>query len=234
MNALAIAQSLMRESVTWNSSLNPFKAHVEEGMPHLVVVAGDNGSGKSYFVEWMRGWGRKHHDLQETICISIRVRTGSGLGDMSGMRKSMIFGQEDEQSTGETSVAVALRALHNMAGREESGYRCLMILDEPEIGLSGAYSRAFGEPIAEKLSAIACKSTSLVVVTHSRAFVTGLMEKLGGKPSFVYMGADAPTLDQWLQGDGQRSVDDLLALSTKCRDQRRQVDAMESEARQAA
>lgn len=57
MNALAIAQSLMRESVTWNSSLNPFKAHVEEGMPHLVVVAGDNGSGKSYFVEWMGDGG---------------------------------------------------------------------------------------------------------------------------------------------------------------------------------
>lgn len=57
MNALAIAQSLTRESVTWNSSLNPFKAHIEEGMPHLVVVAGDNGSGKSYFVEWMRGLG---------------------------------------------------------------------------------------------------------------------------------------------------------------------------------
>lgn len=234
MNALAIAQSLTSESVMWNSSLNPFKAHIEEGLKQLVVVAGDNGSGKSYFVEWMRGWGRGHHDLQESICISIRVRTGAGLGDVSGMRKSMVFGQEDVQSTGETSVAVALRAMHNMATREESGYRCLMILDEPEIGLSASYSRAFGELIAEKLSAIACKSTSLVVVTHSRTFVTGLMDRLGAKPSFVFMGEQQQTLEQWLGGTEQRTVEDLLALSEKCRAQRRQVNAMEAEARKAA
>ncbi len=234
MEALKIAKALVSESAMWSSELNPFKAHIEDGMANLVVVAGDNGSGKSYFVEWMRGWGRGNHGLQETICISIRVRTGAGHSDMSGMRKSMVFGDEDVQSTGETSVAVALRAMHNMKSREESGYRCLMILDEPEIGLSSAYSFAFGELIAQKLAEIPCKSTSLVIVTHSRTFVTGLMKQLQQKPSFVYMGEAPQTLNEWLKGDQPRSVEDLLALSAMCRDRRRQVNAMEAAAREAA
>lgn len=237
MNALEIAKGMVARSELWTSPLNPFKAHIEDGMPHLVVVAGDNGSGKSYFVERLRAWGRGHHGLDETICISMRLRTGAGLSDISGTKRAMVFGREEVQSTGQTSVAVALRALHNMKMREESGHKCLVILDEPEIGLAGSYSRALGELIASRLRQIPCQRTSLVLVTHSRALVTGLRDVegvTGAPPSFVFLGERPRSLASWLEGDENRTVDELLGLQARCLDHRQAVETLEGAVRAAA
>lgn len=185
----------------------PFQAKFYEGDARVVVVVGENASGKSLLFRIIASKLQRDENLLP-ITISIRERTGSGLGEMSGMRRMFMFGDETEQSTGANSANVLQGGFHN-AGRETPG---VLMLDEPEIGLSDGYARAMGELIGREAKALSETCHGVVVVTHNRGLVRGIAQGLDATPTFICTGDSPAPLNEWVGGADTRTVEDLLNL----------------------
>jgi hypothetical protein len=207
-SAVGTARWVAAESMLFNDSGSPFRAAVS-GSARLLVVTGENASGKSLFVRVMAA------RLQQTekvlpVTISIRERTGAGTSEVSGMRRVFMFGDEHEQSTGATSVNV----VHN--GFKNVDRPSILILDEPEIGLSEAYAQALGTFIGEQAKDVPKQCIGVMVVTHSRPLVGGLIAGYGRRPTHVAVfPVEVPQkagVTGWLDHVEERSVEDLLAL----------------------
>jgi hypothetical protein len=221
-----LVEDMLANLSYWDDPTSPVRAYMAAGHPKVLFVAGENCSGKSFFVEHLRSWGKHFLEKGTSICISIRERTGAGTSDISGMRRVMMFGDESEQSTGATSVSVIARAFGNLAGRAEDGYRTLLVLDEPEIGLSEGYTRAMGTWLGEQIQAMPEKTAAVVVVSHSRALAKAL-QAVVGTPSFVHMGHPLG-FDDWTTSVESRSVSDLLGLEETGRILRNAIRAFET------
>lgn len=189
----------------------PFQAHLTQGVSNLVLVTGSNASGKSVFFRVLASLAKAEENATG-ITLSIRERTGSGLHEMASMRRAMMYGEEGEQSTGACSVHTAENGFGNARRYAEEGKRVVLMLDEPEMGLSEDYTSAMGQWLAQQAKAMTHKNElGLVVVTHSRALVKRLVEELGQNPTFV--NTDSPqSVGQWLEQVPKRTVEDLLAL----------------------
>lgn len=200
------AEWLASESLLFADEQSPFTASVVAGDPRLVLIVGENASGKSLFFRALIGRAQMYK--ASPITISIRERSGSGTFEMAGMRRAMMFGEENEQSTGATSVKVVSTGFKNLASREKS----VLGLDEPEMGLSDGYAEAFGEYIGAMAYDTPTSCLGVIVVTHSRILARGLVGGFGKAPTFVRLGEGPSTLDEWLDTPEVHSVDELLAL----------------------
>lgn len=211
--AASLAKVAVSESVLLNDPSVPFSAEISAvGHPRVLVVVGDNASGKSLFFQIMGGMGL---DFEVSpINISIRERTGAGTYEMSGMRRAMMFGDESEQSTGATSARVVATGFKNVLSRLEDGKRALLYLDEPEMGLSDGYAYALGEFIGKEVCSLPEEAPGVVVVTHNRRLVKGLVDGLGADPSLVNMSGSS-VLSDWLSAEDKKTIDDLLDLPKK-------------------
>lgn len=194
------------ESLLFNDEESPFRASMLAGAPRLLVVAGENASGKSLFSRML--CARLHGTGLLPISISIRERTGAGDSGMGGMRRVFMLGDESDQSTGATSVQVVRSGFRNVKQKKES---TLLALDEPELGLSDGYARAFGQYIGGQARETPKQCAGVVVVTHSRSLVAGLLGGYGEPPTFVLLDGDAD-LQRWLATPEVRTVEQLLAL----------------------
>jgi hypothetical protein len=210
VNPHQLAAELLDESKLWCHKDLPFEASLEKGHPRVLLVAGENGSGKSLLVEGLLGWGRHHHGISP-VQVSIRQRVGGGAAEMGGFARMMMFGDETEQSTGATSVKVLEGAFSTIASRAEENKSALLVLDEPELGLSDGYAQAMGTYLAEKALQLPPRACGLVIVTHSRSLAQSLADDLGAAPSFLKLGVAQP-YEKWLEGEPRRSVKDLLQL----------------------
>ena len=207
-----LVDDMLKYGAFWADRRCPLGAHLERGDDRALFVGGDNATGKSLFVEYLRTWAQHGHDFSQ-MCVSIRERTGSGLSDMADMRRSMMFGNESEQSTGATSLSTTLQAFGSLAGWTEKAptKSLLAVLDEPDIGLSPAYSAAMGTLLASKLKELDSSPVHLVIVTHNKKMAQAFAQERGLAPTFVHM--DTPmSFESWLSNEPKRSVDELLAL----------------------
>lgn len=229
MNIHTVMVEMLEENIFWKHPENPFTAHAHQGDPNVMFVAGDNGSGKSLLVEYFRGWA-KHHAKASTMCVSIRERVGGGLDDMAGMKKTFMFGDETEQSTGATSVSVAERAFTSLKTwcEESPDKDFLMVLDEPEIGLSHAYASAMGQHLAKCFQDVGSSRANLIVVTHNQALAKAFTEQRHKQPAFVHMGQSS-TFDEWLQSTRLRTVPELLTMQQQGHENRKVVWRIERE-----
>lgn len=216
-----LAQSMLCDSVLWGGDSLPFTGYPYVGHPQVLLVVGENCSGKSFFVESLRAWSAHHHGMA-SICVSIRERTGSGLSDMSGLRRSMMFGDECEQSTGACSARVVETAFSNVHSWAEAGRKPVLVLDEPEIGLSDGYARAMGQYLGQQAKTIPPGACGVVIVTHSRTLAGALRDELGVTPSFVRLEA-VQDFDAWVVSVEHRSVEELLTLRELNHERWRQV-----------
>lgn len=230
MTVLAgLVDECQRESYLLSHPETPFPSHVAIPDPsaRIVVVAGENASGKSVAFQVIAG--ALHRSGVLPITISIRERTGAGLNEMAGMRRSMMFGDESEQSTGATSFSTAEAGFRNVLGRAEEGAAACLLLDEPELGLSDAYAAAMGEWIAQQANGLPAISAGVVVVTHSRALVQALAQSAAVPPIFLFMGTQPQTLRQWLVSPEVRTVADLVALKSRGNSGRKEVNRLLAE-----
>lgn len=200
---LATARWLAEESAVFNDG--PFNASVVAGYPRLLLVLGDNASGKSLMFRLIAGEAQR--EGVHAITLSIRERSGAGVAEMAHMRKAMIFGDEQTSSTGAISARVVETAFRQV--RENP---VLLGFDEPELGLSEGYAHALGALIAAEAGAAAAQLRGVVVVTHSRAVVSGLLSGTSASPSVLFAGSDISNLEQWLGHREVRSIDELRAL----------------------
>lgn len=211
MSALDTVVSTLKgveeDSAFFNTEQSPFKLKfIESEKPsNICLVLGDNASGKSLFVEIARNRASMHHKIKN-ICVSIRERTGSGTFEMASFRRSVMFGEEHEQSTGSTSIGVLVNALNQATQFEEFK---LLVLDEPEIGLSTSYSEALAELISK--NAQEAKNAFLLVVTHRKECVTKFLE-MHNKNIHVALLGGVTSVQDWLESKNQKSLDELLAL----------------------
>lgn len=230
-SACSIARETLEDTRFWTHENCPFHAHLTEGDPDLLVIGGANATGKSVLFEFIAGVAKREANAL-SITISIRERTGAGTFEMSGMRRSMMFGDEHEQSTGATSVSVVQRGFDNLQNRERP---VMLMLDEPDLGLSADYAYAMGAYIGQRTREVSAQLDAflgVVVVTHSRELIRGI-QATGGKPSFVSTGEHL-SLAQWLESTSSKTVEDLLALNDMGCRLRRETSRLFSELRKEA
>ncbi|USN14084.1 hypothetical protein KABACHOK_02480 [Brevundimonas phage vB_BpoS-Kabachok] len=200
----------------------PFKGSFHDGDPRVVVITGENASGKSLVFRILAG--TLQQEKITAVTLSIRERTGGGSFEMARMRRAFIYGDEEEQSTGATSARVVRSGFKN-AGRE--GDAGVLMLDEPEMGLSDGYARALGELIGVKARTAeadggmndACHG--VVVVSHNRPLVHGLIQGLRASPTFVNMSPAPVDLNDWLSTPERRTIAELEALSETAGERRK-------------
>ena len=179
-------------------------ASIEPGHPRLLVISGENAGGKSFFAKVMRSRLREALPHCEWIPISMTTRTSSG------MHRAFMFGDESTSSTGQTSFRAVRGALTTCRGRDTPH---VLLLDEPDIGLSEGYQGALGEMVEEFASNLPETTQGLVVVSHARPLIGKLMHL---DPTCVRVGDDLRPTREWLKnGDLPRSIADIEALRDK-------------------
>jgi len=202
----------------FNREPAPFHAVIDRQDPKLVVITGENASGKSLFFQFVAAMVREE-DGALPLTISIRERISA----TNGMRRVFMFGDETEQSTGATSINTLVNAFTRNLDHEDGS---MLMLDEPELGLSDGYARAMGEYIGQSTHDIPAVCGGVIVITHSRTLVGGLLDGYGATPTHVSISADAPQpagIQQWLESSEERTVEQLLALRDVGLDRWRQV-----------
>lgn len=165
-----------------------------------LIIYGENVSGKSFIGKLCEAVFRKD---------GVGVRSASvGNRTASGVEKAFIYGDESSQSTGATSFRVmdlCLNSSINDVGET------LMILDEPDLGLSPKYSRTLGKYLAEKINS--CSDDKyIIVVSHNADFLESFHHNLKVKPSHIGINT-SETFDEWLKSDSLADIDDLMNLS---------------------
>lgn len=217
------AHSLVEESFLLSHEDFPFSYHFEAGDGRVVILAGDNSSGKSLLGQVIAAKAHIVHQVSPMVASMAR-RTAEGMG------RAIIYEDEQYHPTGRTSVSVALKALRNLSTRLEEEGAGLAILDEPDIGLSEGFAYAFGEKMAAMINALPQEGAwGALIISHSRQLAQGLVDHLARRPTFVHT-SEPKTLDAWLAENPRRSVADLEAMIDGWGPQFRMVTAILDEA----
>lgn len=170
----------------------------------VLVVTGDNASGKSFFCKYLRAilnadrqtWGRI-----EIMDGGMHRRTRAGI------ERAFMYGDEERESTGDLSLCFVLTGLRTCRGRETAH---ILSLDEPDVGLSEGYQMALGDLLHGFAKDLPQHTTGLIIVTHSRPIIERLAPLA---PHFVRVGEDARTTAEWLSdGPTPRSIEELQSL----------------------
>ena len=110
----------------WFKEPSPFRCKLEKNHSKLCVITGPNASGKSLLRKILHN---HHHDKKiEYIVTSQEKRCAS-----SGIERVLIYGSDEDESTGCNSIKTLLKVIKTGKSRESS---FSIMLDEPEIGCS--------------------------------------------------------------------------------------------------
>lgn len=183
----------------------------EEADNKLLVVIGDNATGKSFITATLLAAGNGWHNING-YNVSMGRRTSDG------MEKLFVYGDETQESTGATTLKSIIGAFNNIksyAEDKETSSKMLLILDEPTLGLSLGYEKAMGKFIAQQFNEMKDieNVVGVVVVTHSKSMVKQI-QACGLNPSVVST-ESAKTLKDWYDEDEDKSIEDLLSLKQK-------------------
>lgn len=185
----------------------------------VVLVLGDNASGKSLLVRWLSEYLSAMFESAEGLQVSMRYRT------MGGMHRAFMYGGigDSEDSTGAVSTVAIQGAFRTAKGRDTP---TMVVLDEADMGLSENFGHAYGQLAARHVAqGLGDFCLGLAVITHSREVVRGLLEGLGCEPHVITVGEGAPTLTQWLEGPLQRrTVEELESLQALSMTRYREFD----------
>jgi predicted ATPase len=195
----------------------PLKATYHEGdvESRVVIVAGTNASGKSLVLKVLSAW--LHQDKIEPITVSMKFRAGH---EVYGPQRVMMFGSEDDESTGVISTSAIKTAFVTARGRNSAHY---VLLDEPDIGLSEEYAVPLGRFIGQFSADPGAHTQGMAIVSHSKPLIKGVLREVKLRPHFIHM--DGMTnLDDWLASNNERTIEELEALSKKGIDQYRAIN----------
>ncbi|HIG92760.1 TPA: hypothetical protein HA242_05880 [Candidatus Woesearchaeota archaeon] len=169
------------------------------GLSALLLLTGENASGKSFFVRLMAAY--VHFRLEtEPILVDMSLRTESDI------KRALVFGDEERDSTGNISLKSVINGIKTSKGRQNAHY---LMYDEPEIGLSDGYQMALGNYVAKFMDELPAKIKGLVIATHSKYVARPLVPY---NPNHIRFG-DTLTLEQWLEEEPrEKSEAELLAL----------------------
>lgn len=161
-------------------------AKLYPGESKLVVISGDNASGKSFMRRLVSV--ACHQEKIEAIALSQESRQG-GMGN--DIVRGLIYGTEHEMSTGHNSANVVVTAIRTSQGRT---HKHIIFWDEPDIGLSDEYAAGCGKKMAEFLKEPPEHLFAAFVVTHRKALIRQLVKL---NPWHLRLGKEM-TLQGWL------------------------------------
>lgn len=174
----------------------------------LHFLLGDNGSGKSYLVQ------RLAKAASAVGCCPLQL--SMGYRSRSGIERQLMYGDEASQSTGLASLGVLRRAVSSMEGWGARPH--LALLDEPDIGLSERYAYPMGQRIANFACTRPAGTKAVVLVTHSRALVRGVLSEQPtgqGDTSVILLGTRYRSLGDFLDEPCYATLSELAKLEEK-------------------
>lgn len=232
MNIVEAIPFLQKHPIyTAGDEAHPAPIHLNElNDSKFIILTGDNATGKSYFSKMLSSWMAKHENTSP-ILLSMINRTSSGVNS-SAITRAFIYGDQSEQSTGETSVNVVRKAFSSISKRDEDKEQkqSIIVLDEPDMGLSEGYQYALGQYIAQEYKKVKDLESfsGILLVTHSKNLIKGLIE-LDITPSYINSGEPKIKLEEWLNRVEKKSVEDLLSLKDKANSTRCKIYRIEEE-----
>lgn len=167
----------------------PFSASYHPGAGRLVIVTGENATGKSLLGKVLQSYVSKALKKDWTF-----MRIGMERRTAGGVDNALIFGPEYEESTGAISAKCVVAGIRTCRNAD---YRHVVYLDEPDCGLSESYQTAMGRALAEFAEDMPEMTEVMFVVTHSKRLV-GMLSRLD--PHFLRLG-DGLSLGEWLSED---------------------------------
>jgi len=172
------------------------------------VVSGENAGGKSLFCRALQQIVAA--DSKEAGSPVEVMRVGMDMRTQSGVLRGMMFGSEQDDSTGKNSVQTLLTGISTARSRTNPHW---LVLDEPDVGVGEGYRHAIGELFASFATDLPDNTLGFFVVTHARE-IAAPMIRAGA--SSVRIGDDLRPVEEWLrEGDLPKTVDDLRELSRK-------------------
>lgn len=167
-------------------SERPIRTRFSEGLSSLLVITGENASGKSIFRRALTQAARA-----EGLEVMHLSPEGKAKGGLIG---AMVYGTEEYQSTGSNSARTLLKAMQTARARDS---RHILIFDEPDAGLSDEYAAGAGIELAEFCRCLPELTILVAVISHRRALIGGLAKL---NPAHISVGHEQ-TLAEWLLRD---------------------------------
>lgn len=194
------------EAKTEADALPPLVLQWDKSGSKLVVVCGENASGKSFL-----------RRIVQTICADAKVECIAL--SVEGRRTvsynpwlAMVYGDESTHSTGANSGYIVRASIRTSLERTNPH---VIFLDEPDLGLSDGWAACAGRTLAEFVRKENPTLQACFVVSHSKALIA---ELAAVNPQFVYVGDDRKieSLSAWLEAPTPRyeSLEDLATLGT--------------------
>lgn len=154
------------------------KCNYTPGSSKLVLVTGENATGKS-FLRRVVGAALSEHSI-ESIALSMQKRAGG----IDRMFNAFIWGDEATHATGSLSSNAILGAINTSRGRNQ---RHAIVWDEPDVGLSDNYAAGAADEIAEFVADPPPHLFFAVVTTHRTAMLRRLAKQ---SPHHLRLGDD--------------------------------------------
>lgn len=152
----------------------------------VLIVTGDNATGKSFLRRIFTYFIKANHKIQ-SIHLSQESRAAGGI------ERAFLYGDERDESTGCITVGTFMTGLRTSRARDIDH---ILLWDEPEIGLGEEVQLGAAIYLADQLKDWPPKLRGLIVMTHSRHFVSTLMKIEGSK--FINLGNQYKTPDEWI------------------------------------
>lgn len=177
-------------------------SHRVLGKGKLVVLVGENASGKSFMRRVVKGTCSK----AEIECIHLSME---GRSDSFGGVRGFVYGDESYEATSVNSARTVTIGIRTCRDRTTPH---VIMWDEPDLGLSENAAAGVGQLIREFTKTPPEHTLAAIVVTHSKALVSQLVDL---EPHYLCFGRDpAPTLQDWINTPVKpRSIDELFETS---------------------
>lgn len=168
--------------------------HRVDGEGKVVVIVGDNASGKSFCRRIVQAVCQK----AQVECIPISVEGRRKVSYMPWL--SMVYGDEEYEATGVNSTHTVLSGITTSKGRETPH---IIFWDEPDLGLSEGWAAGVGQKFCAFAQDPPEHLRAAFIVSHSRALIR---EMLPAKPFYLHLGVSAEEAPQTIQDWVERPV----------------------------
>ncbi len=164
-------------------------AFYRRGVGNLVVVVGENASGKSFY-----------RRIVQAICMQLKIECIHL--SMEGRRKiaynpimTLVYGNEERDSTGVNSAHMVMMGIKTCRERE---IEHVIFWDEPDIGLSDSAAAGVGFAMHEFAKQMPKHTLAAIVVTHNKSLLAQLLDL---NPHYLCLGEEVapPTLKAWIK-----------------------------------
>jgi hypothetical protein len=183
--------------------------HRVDGEDKLVVIVGDNASGKSFCRRIIQAMCQK----AKVECIAISAEGRRKIAYSPWL--TLVYGDEEYEATGVNSVGTVLQGINTCRARTSEH---VIFWDEPDLGLSDAWARGVGKKFCAFAQDPPRHTSAAFIVSHRKALVR---ELLPANPSYLHLGVDGslapPTLQDWLDREPEPMDPEVLSKMSRAR-----------------